>query len=133
MTLTDDRLPELDVYLKAVYEKKARDVVVLDVRELTSVADVFIICSGRSNRQVTALAERIKAVLGQHKIKPISVEGLSEGLWVLLDYGSVIFHIFYEPIRAFYDLDGLWIDAKKIDRPQTEPPNLKTESTDETR
>ena len=133
MTLTDDLFPELDLYLKAVYEKKARDIVVLDVRELTSVADVFIICSGKSNRQVMALAERIKAVLGQQNIKPISVEGLSEGLWVLLDYGSVIFHIFYEPIRAFYDLDGLWIDAKKIDRPASEPPNPKTELNDESR
>lgn len=133
MTLTDDHIPELDLYLKAVYEKKARDIVVLDVRELTSVADVFIICSGKSNRQVIALADHIKAVLGQQKIKPISVEGLSEGLWVLLDYGSVIFHIFYEPIRAFYDLDGLWIDAKKIERPASEPPNPKTELDDETR
>jgi len=133
MTLTDDHIPELDLYLKAVYEKKARDIVVLDVRELTSVADVFIICSGKSNRQVMALAERIKAVLGQQKIKPISIEGLSEGLWVLLDYGSVIFHIFYEPIRAFYDLDGLWIDAKKIDHPASQPPNPKTELNDETR
>ena len=131
MSLTEEPLPELDVYLEAATGKKAYDIAVLDVRELTSVADAFIICSGKSSRQVMAIAEHIKSELRKKKIKPISVEGLPEGHWVLLDFGSVIYHIFYEPIRTFYDLDGLWIDARKIEYQQSELKNINTESNDE--
>jgi ribosome-associated protein len=106
--------PDLDLYIKAALGKKAMNLVVLDVRELTSFSDVFIICSGRSNRQVSAIAEHIQVSLKKHGIKPLSVEGKKEGHWVLLDYGHVIIHVFYEPVRAFYDLEGLWIDAKRI-------------------
>ena len=104
----------LDLYVKAALEKKALGLVVLDVRELSSIADVFIICSGRSNRQVTAIAEFIQVDLKKHGIRPLSVEGKKEGHWVLLDYGHVIIHVFYESMRTFYDLEGLWIDAKRI-------------------
>jgi ribosome-associated protein len=107
--------PTLDLYINAVLGKKAINLVVLDVRGLTSVSDIFIICSGRSNRQVSAIAEYIQVNLKKHDIKPLSVEGKKEGHWVLLDYGHVIIHVFYEPVRAFYDLEGLWIDAKRID------------------
>jgi ribosome-associated protein len=104
----------LDPYVKATLGRKARDVVILDMRPLTSVADAFVICSGRSHRQVTALAEFIRQELKRQNIRPLSVEGLKEGHWVLLDYGHVIIHIFYEPVRVFYDLEGLWIDARRI-------------------
>ena len=104
----------LDVYVKAVLAKKALQLVVLDVRNLTSVADAFIICSGQSNRQVMAIAETIKKELKRQNILPLSVEGAGEGHWVLLDYGHVIIHVFYEPVRAFYDLEGLWMDAKRV-------------------
>ena len=104
----------LELYVRAALGKKAFDLVVLDVRQLTSIADAFIICSGRSNRQVTAIAEYIQVSLKKKDIKPLSVEGKREGHWVLLDYGHVIIHIFYEPVRDFYDLEGLWIDAEKI-------------------
>ncbi|MDH3573806.1 MAG: ribosome silencing factor [Desulfobacteraceae bacterium] len=107
--------PDLDLYINAVMGKKAMDVEVLDVRGLTSVSDIFIICSGRSNRQVSAIAEYIQVNLKKHAIKPLSVEGKKEGHWVLLDYGHVIIHVFYEPVRSFYDLEGLWIDAKRIE------------------
>lgn len=106
--------PWLDPYVKATLGRKARDVIILDVRPLTSVADAFIICSGRSHRQVSAIAEFIRHDLKKHNIRPLSTEGLKEGHWVLLDYGHVIIHIFYEPIRVFYDLEGLWIDARRI-------------------
>jgi ribosome-associated protein len=105
----------LDLYINAVMGKKALDLVVLDVRGLTSFSDIFIICSGRSNRQVSAIAEYVQVNLKKHDIKPLSVEGKKEGHWVLLDYGHVIIHVFYEPVRAFYDLEGLWIDAKRIE------------------
>lgn len=109
--------PTLDLYVKAVLGKKALNVVVLDVAELTSFADIFIICSGRSNRQVSAMADFIKTDLKKHKIKPLSVEGSKDGHWVLLDYGHVIIHVFYESMREFYDLEGLWVDAKRIETP----------------
>ena len=106
--------PSLDLYVKAALGRKTLGLVVLDVRELTSVADAFIICSGSSNRQVTAIAEFIQTELKKAGIKPLSVEGKKEGHWVLLDYGHVIIHVFYESVRNFYDLEGLWVDAKRI-------------------
>lgn len=106
--------PRLDLYVKAVLGKKAYQVAVLDVHTLTSFADVFIICSGRSNRQVQAIAEFVQEDLRKHRIKPLSVEGETEGHWILLDYGHVIIHVFYESVRKFYDLEGLWTDAKRI-------------------
>ena len=112
-----DAVLSLDLYIKAASEKKAQNLVVLDVANLTSIADVFIICSGRSNRQVNAIADAIVVNLKKHKIKPLSVEGTKEGHWVLLDYGHVIIHVFYEPVREFFDLEGLWVDAKRITTP----------------
>ena len=109
--------PSLDLFVQAAMGKKAQKVVVLDVHDLTSIADVFIICSGRSNRQVTAIAEHIQADLKTHSIRPLSVEGTQDGHWVLMDYGHVIIHVFYEPVRGFYDLEGLWSDARRIQTP----------------
>jgi ribosome-associated protein len=115
--MSTDAVPSLDRYIEAASEKKALNLIVLDVRDLTSIADVFIICSGRSNRQVNAIADSIVAKLKKHKIKPLSVEGTGEGHWVLLDYGHVVIHVFYEPVREFFDLEGLWADAKRITIP----------------
>ena len=109
--------PSLDLFVQAAMGKKAYKIVVLDVRALTSIADAFIICSGRSNRQVSAIADHIQTDLKTHNIRPLSVEGTQEGHWVLMDYGHVIIHVFYEPVREFYDLEGLWIDAKRIQTP----------------
>jgi ribosome-associated protein len=108
---------DLDLYINAALGKKAMNLVALDVRNLTSFADVFIICSGRSNRQVNAIAEHIQVDLKKHKIKPLNVEGKQDGHWVLLDYGHVIIHVFYDPVREFYDLEGLWLDARRIETP----------------
>ena len=126
MTDIPDQDQTLDLYIKAALGKKAIDLVVLDVRKLSSIADVFIICSGRSNRQVSAIAEHIQVDLKKHGIKPLSVEGKKEGHWVLLDYGHVIIHVFYEPIRSFYDLEGLWIDAERI-KTKSMGENIKTD------
>ena len=115
--MTEDVDAALDFFFQAVLGKKAMHVVALDVRELTSIADVFIICSGRSNRQVSAIAEHIERELRRHKIKPLSVEGTAEGHWVLMDYGHVIIHVFFDPVREFYDLEGLWSDARRIPIP----------------
>lgn len=112
--MTYDLDPSLTVYLRAALGRKARNVVILDVRGLSSVADFFIICSGRSNRQVIAIAEFIQLDLKKKGLRPLSIEGKKEGHWILLDYGHVILHVFYEPLREFYDLESLWIDAQRI-------------------
>ena len=104
-------------YIESTLGKKAMDVVALDVRELTSYTDVFIICSGSSSRQVSAIAEHIQSELKRQKIKPVSVEGAKEGQWLLLDYGQVIIHVFHESARNFYDLEGLWADARRLSTP----------------
>ena len=112
--MTTDVDQSLDIYVKAALDRKALELVVLDVRSLTSISDAFIICHGRSNRQVIAIAEHIQMFLKKQNIRPLSVEGAKDGHWVLLDYGHVIIHIFYESMRRFYDLEGLWVDAKRI-------------------
>ena len=112
--MSRDLKEELDIFVQAALGKKAEGVVVLDVRGLTSIADAFLICSGRSNRQVSAIADHIQRFLRDNGIRALNVEGLKEGHWVLLDYGHVIIHVFYEATRFFYDLEGLWVDAKRI-------------------
>ena len=105
----------LDRFARAALGRKAARLVLLDVRELTSVADAFLICSGRSNRQVTAIAEHVRTSLRAGGLRPLHVEGEKEGHWVLIDYGHVVVHVFYEPVRHFYDLESLWCDAPRID------------------
>jgi ribosome-associated protein len=107
--------PTIDHCVDAILGMKALDVVVLDVQGLASFADNFIICSGRSHRQVSAIADHVEQTLKAKGIKPIGIEGLQEGHWVLMDYGDVLIHVFYEPVRMFYDLEGLWSDAKRIE------------------
>jgi ribosome-associated protein len=111
---------QLDLFVKAILGRKAIDVVMLDVEGLTSLADTFIICSGRSNRQVSAIAEFVRTDLKKSGLIPLSVEGLKEGHWVLMDYGHVVIHVFYDPVRSFYDLEGLWADAPRISTPALE-------------
>jgi ribosome-associated protein len=101
---------------RSALEKKALDLVVMEVRDFTSIADYFIICSGRSDRQVQSIAQGIEGNDGG--VSPRSVEGASRGHWVLMDFSDVIVHIFYEPVREFYDLEGLWGDAPRIDLPE---------------
>jgi len=103
---------------RSALEKKALNLVVLEVRDLTSIADYFIVCSGRSDRQVQAITQGINESLGQAGISPFSIEGATRGHWVLMDFSDVIVHIFYEPVRVFYDLDGLWGHAPKIELPE---------------
>lgn len=97
-------------------DKKAVDVVILDVRGMTSYADYFVVASGESDRQVSAMAENVQVQLktpeqGGHR--PIGTEGLETGQWVLLDYGEVVAHLFLTDLRAHYDLEGLWADAAR--------------------
>lgn len=99
-------------------EKKAYDLVLLDVREATSIADYFIVCSGRSDRQVQSIAQGIEENLHAKGIRPLAVEGLGRGQWVLMDFSDVIVHIFYQPVRDFYDLEGLWNHVPRAELPE---------------
>ncbi len=94
-------------------DKKANEVVILDVRGKTSYADYFIIASGDSERQVAAIAEHIESELRKDGVRPLGVEGQERGHWALLDFGEVVAHLFYEEVRAFYDLEGLWTDVPR--------------------
>lgn len=100
--------------VRAALEKKAADPLILDVRKLCSFADFFVILSGRSTRHVQGLAEAVEEELRSKRVSTSKSEGLKEGSWVLLDYGDVIVHIFYAETRKFYDIEGLWHDAKRI-------------------
>ena len=96
-------------------DKKAKDVLVLDVRGMTSYADYFVVASGESDRQVSAMAESVLTNLKETEdgLRPIGHEGMETGQWVLLDYGEVVAHLFLDEVRAFYDLEGLWADAPR--------------------
>ncbi|MEN8256441.1 MAG: ribosome silencing factor [Thermodesulfobacteriota bacterium] len=100
---------------QAALEKKAEDLVVLDVRGISSFADYFVIMSGRSTRHVQGLADTIGQYMSKKRMSQKKIEGFSEGHWVLLDYGDVVVHIFYHESREFYDLEGLWHDAPRVD------------------
>ena len=100
-------------------DRKACDLVVLDVYELTSIADYFIVCSGRSDRQVQSIAQGLAENAVDEGFRPYAVEGIQRGHWVLMDFSDVIVHVFYEPVRGFYDLDGLWGHAPKAKLPES--------------
>jgi ribosome-associated protein len=102
---------------RALSDRKASDLVILEVKDLSSFTDYFLICSGNSDRQVQALASHLEEKLGQQGIHPLGSEGKREGRWVLLDYGDVVVHIFYQPVRDFYDLERLWSEAPRVELP----------------
>jgi len=104
--------------LHAAGEKKAHDLVVLDLREVASFTDYFVIASGTNVRQVQAVADEVQEQLRkQLRVKPARVEGYNSAEWVLLDYGDFIFHVFEEKSRRFYDLERLWRDAARVPLP----------------
>lgn len=113
---------KVELCVRILREKKALDIVVLDVRAMSSFADIFIICSGSSHRQVSALAGHLEETLKNHGVRPLGVEGLQESRWILVDCNDIIVHIFYQPWREFYDLEGLWLEA-----PREFPSSLETQ------
>ncbi|NQU13445.1 MAG: ribosome silencing factor [Desulfobacteraceae bacterium] len=100
--------------LRFIRERKALDPLLLEVEELTSFADYFVIASGNSSRQVQAISRHVKQKMRDEGFLSDGVEGEQEGHWVLLDYGDVVIHLFYQPVREFYDLEGLWIEAPRM-------------------
>jgi ribosome-associated protein len=99
-------------------DKKAADMVVLELAPLTTLADYFVICSGGSERQLDAIADGITSGLRDERLRPIGREGTAASHWVLIDYGSVIVHIFTPPERDYYGLEKHWSEAKTILRVQ---------------
>jgi ribosome-associated protein len=100
---------------KAAVDLKAENVVALDVRELASFTDVFILATGTSDRHVRAIADALKEVVAELGEQPLGIEGYDEGLWVLLDLGDVIVHVFQSDVREHYDLERLWSEAPRLD------------------
>ena len=112
-----------DIALQAVeyaLDKKGIDLKLIDVRELSSLTDFLLLVSGRSDRQVQAIAENIRTEFKHnHDILPLAIEGMDKGRWVLLDYGEVMVHVFQQPVREFYDLEGLWSEAPEVELAET--------------
>jgi len=104
--------------MKIICERKAIDPVLFEVGKLTSIADYFLIASGSSSRQVQAMASHLLRKMKEAGFRAYGLEGQEEGHWILLDYGDIIIHLFYQPFREFYDLEGLWIDAPRIPLPE---------------
>ena len=98
-------------------ERKAHDVVVLDLKGISSATDYFVIASGNSDVQVKAIAEHVVEELKKADVKPEHVEGMSGGRWVLLDYIDFVVHVFHPQSRSFYQLENLWGDAPRWDAP----------------
>ena len=98
----------IDITLKALDDVKAVDVVVFEVSKLTSISDYMIIASGKSKRQVAALADKVVEAAKENGVKPLGVEGKTEGEWVLVDLGDIIVHIMYPETREYYQLEKLW-------------------------
>ena len=103
---------------QAALDKKAFDITILELKKASSLTDYFLICSGRSDRQVQAIARSIEEKMGEKGVRPLGEEGIREGRWVLMDYDDVVIHIFYDQVRFYYDLEGLWIEAPRIKPPK---------------
>lgn len=117
MTASDGLVKALQCAAAAL-DKKAIDLVVLDVRGLTSITDYLVICTGRSDRQVQAIGQAVDEELRKHGHRPIAVEGMTRGQWVLMDFNDVIVHVFQKPVREFYDLERLWEHAPEVPLPE---------------
>ncbi|MEA3465242.1 MAG: ribosome silencing factor [Thermodesulfobacteriota bacterium] len=99
-------------------DRKAADMKILHISELSSLTDYLVLASGTSDRQVQAIAESVRlSFKKKHDLTPIAVEGMKEGRWILLDYGDVMVHVFQQNVRTFYDLDGLWSEAPTLPVP----------------
>lgn len=107
-------LPLAHKIVDAASEKLAADVVLLDIRKLTTFADYFVICSGDSPRQLNAIADEVEESLKKQQVVPHHREGSEASGWILLDYGDVVVHIFSEKQRAFYDLEAAWQAAPQL-------------------
>jgi ribosome-associated protein len=120
-SIASDEARELAIAIAiAALEKKAVGLEILDVAGKVDYADFLVLMTGRSDRQVLALAQGIEEALRRKDRRPLSVEGLPHASWVLMDYGDVVVHVFQDEARGLYDLEGLWMDARRIPVPLPE-------------
>lgn len=113
--ITDEDIADrVRIAVAAADDRKALDLKVLDLAEVSDFTDYFLICSGTSERQVQAIADAVDAELRAEKVRPLHQEGMNGGNWVLLDYGDFIIHVFREETRRFYALERLWADAPEV-------------------
>jgi ribosome-associated protein len=108
-------LEKAKIAAEAALDKVGQDLVVLDVRQVVSFADLLVIVTGRSDRQVKAIADGVEAALVARGERPLGIEGYAEGRWVLIDLADVVVHVFQEEARENYDLERLWSDARPVD------------------
>jgi ribosome-associated protein len=101
--------------LEIIRERKAVDPILIEMAELGSITDYFLIAGGNSSRQVQAMTRHLQKRMREKGYRPLGIEGEQDGHWVLMDFGDVIIHLFYQPFREFYDLEGLWIDAPRVE------------------
>lgn len=111
----DNELKMAKLALKALDEKKGKDIKVIDIREVSVIADYFIIASATNENQVQAMMESVEETLGRAGFEPKQIEGNKNSSWVLMDYNDVIIHIFDEENRLFYDLERIWRDGKTLE------------------
>lgn len=104
----------LTTALNILNKRKAEDVIALDIGGVSIISDYFLIASGNSNTQVRSLAEDIEFKLSQLGVEPLHVEGTQTSTWIILDYGSVLIHVFHRETRQFYNLEHLWADSKEL-------------------
>ena len=109
-----DTLEKALLASEIIRERKAIDPVLFEVGKLTSITDYFLIASGKSSRQVQAISRHLSRRMRDNGFKVYGMEGERDGHWILMDYGDLVIHIFYQPVREFYDLEGLWIEAPRI-------------------
>jgi ribosome-associated protein len=110
LTSKDQALLALD----AALDKKALEPVLLDVSSQASYTDYILLVSGNSDRHVQTIADAVVEAFAKLRKRPIGVEGVREGQWALIDFGDLVVHVFYHPMRDFYDLEGLWCDARRV-------------------
>jgi ribosome-associated protein len=114
---TEQLDPRVSLALNAAAEKKAMDVVVLDLREIASFTDFFVLTTGANERQVQAISDEIYDTLKKSGSTAARVEGYKTAEWVLLDYGDFVVHVFEQKARRFYDLERLWRESKRVELP----------------
>lgn len=107
-------MKRVEIIAQALYDKKAENIKVLDISEITSIGDYFIICTCQSGVQVKACADEVEEKLEEINVFPGHKEGYNGGNWILMDYGDIIVHIMQEETHEFYSLEKLWGDAKEI-------------------
>ena len=105
----------VEISVKALDSKRAEDIKVIGIRDLTVIADYFVIANGTSTTQTKALADEVEYKLKESGLMPLRIEGYQSANWIVLDYGSVVVHVFYKETRQFYNLERLWSDGEQID------------------